>query len=184
MGQHTVPQRYLRNFEDPRSPGCVWLHPKGAKKARLVPIKGAAQTKRFYTDRDEARLARDVEAPSNAAIRKLTRFEEIDLADRMQLAKYIGTMIKRVPAQRRRTEKLIPGVLDDTMREVRELALAVCPEESVSEVVDGLDAIDNEYRGLASSEFLRRFHEPIAGKALTEAIFDMTWRVFPRPRVC
>jgi hypothetical protein len=26
MGHHFVPQRYLRNFEDPDHPGYIWVH--------------------------------------------------------------------------------------------------------------------------------------------------------------
>ena len=72
MGHHFVPQRYLRNFEDPSRPGFIWLHDKRGGAARLVPIKQVAQAKGFYTAETEASLARDVEAPGNAVIRKLT----------------------------------------------------------------------------------------------------------------
>ena len=51
MGQHTVPQRYLSNFQDPDHPGFVWLHDKRGGSPRLAAIKSVLQQPQFYMPR-------------------------------------------------------------------------------------------------------------------------------------
>ena len=52
-------------------------------------------------------------------IRKLTNNTAIAPAERVQLALYIGVMMKRIPASRRRSMEMIPSVLAELVAEVR-----------------------------------------------------------------
>ena len=39
MGQHYVPQHYLRSFEVSDQPGMIWTYDKIAKTSKSLPIK-------------------------------------------------------------------------------------------------------------------------------------------------
>jgi hypothetical protein len=125
MGHHFVPQQYLRNFEDPNRPGFIWLHDKQGVDPRLVPITKVAQAKQFFSKETEAILASKVEKPANAVIKKLMTEMAITPAERLQLAYYIGVMVKRIPARRRRSSAMIPSVLAKVISGVREQLISI-----------------------------------------------------------
>lgn len=101
MGHHTVPQQYLRNFEDPKRPGFLWLHEKQGDSSRHAAIKNVVQSRGFYSQDMEKQLATDVELPANKVISKLIGGQRITLNERSDLAVYVGTMLRRVPYHRR-----------------------------------------------------------------------------------
>jgi hypothetical protein len=49
MGHHFVPQRYLRNFEDPNQPDYIWVHDRRGGPAKLASIAKLAQSRNFYS---------------------------------------------------------------------------------------------------------------------------------------
>jgi hypothetical protein len=182
MGHHFVPQRYLRNFEDPSRPGFIWLHDKVGGAGRLVPIKKVAQAKGFYSAETEASLASEVEAPGNAAIRKLRGDTAITPVERLQLAYYIGVMLKRIPARRRRSSEMIPGVLADVASQVRDQLKAVASAvqadpELLAQRLREVDAAENTFASQPPPEVLEQIREPWASEAMLRALFGMTWRV-------
>jgi Protein of unknown function (DUF4238) len=136
MGHHYVPQQYLRNFQAPERHEFIWVHDKEKVTASLAAIKNVAQIRRFYSQETEDRLAREVETPANRVIDKLLKDEKISSAERMQLAIYIGTMHRRVPSERRRTQEMAPGIVREffeTLRSEIPVAAAVNWLRSVCE---------------------------------------------------
>ena len=111
MGHHFVPQRYLRNFEDPKKPGYVWVHDKSGGQPRRARIAKVAQSSGFYAPETENVLAQIVEQPGNRVIQKLISNATITVEERLQLALYMGVMLKRVPTHRRRSAEIVPGAL-------------------------------------------------------------------------
>ena len=77
MGHHFVPQRYLRNFEDPSHPGYIWVHDRHGGEAQLANIAKVAQSRDFYSQSTETILAETVERPANLVIQKLTTRQPI-----------------------------------------------------------------------------------------------------------
>lgn len=120
MGQHYVPQRYLRNFEAPAKPGFIWVHDKKMGESHLASIPQVAQSKQYYSAETEKLLAHQIEKPANAVIQKLIENEHTDAAERFLLTFYLGTMLKRVPFRRRKAMETYPGVLNDTVARVRQ----------------------------------------------------------------
>jgi hypothetical protein len=182
MGHHFVPQRYLRNFENPSRPGFIWLHDKRGGPARLAPIKQVAQAKRFYSAQTEDSLARHVETPANVVIRKLTGDTVITSAERLQLAYYMAVMLKRVPARRRRSAEMIPGVLSDVVANVREQlnAIANAVQTDPELLARRLREVDAAERKLALHPprgVLDQIREPWPSEGMLRALFGMTWRV-------
>jgi len=182
MGYHFVPQRYLRNFENPSRPGFIWLHDKRGGPPRLARIAKVAQAKGFYSAETEASLARDVETPGNTVIRKLTGDTAITPVERLQLAYYIGVMLKRIPARRRRSAEMIPGVLADVVEKVREQLKAIAhtvqaDPDLLARRLREVDAAGRKFALQPPPEVLEQIREPWPSEGMLGALFGMTWRI-------
>ncbi len=183
MGEHFLPQRYLEQFQDPDKPGFIWLHDKRGETPRLARIKKVAQIKQFYGAETETFLTREVEIPANAVIRKLIEGNRaITPIDRLQLAYYIGVMLKRTPARRRRSAELIPGAAADFVGKVREKLKAIAgavqanPELLARRLRD-LNAMEIKLVSEPPSEVLQQIREPWPSEGMLQALSGMTWRV-------
>lgn len=182
MGHHFVPQEYLRNFKDPSRPDFVWLHDKRGGPARPAAIGKVAQAKQFYSAETEVILARDVETPGNAVIRKLTSETAITPAERLQLAFYIGVMLKRIPARRRRSAEMMPGVLADVVSNIREELKATASSvqadpELLARRLREVDTAEKKFALQPPPEVLEQIREPWPSEGMLRALFGMTWRV-------
>lgn len=187
MGHHYVPQRYLRNFESPERPKWIWLHDKRDLVSKLVSIKTVAQAKQFYTAEDEKRLNLEVEIPGNAVIQKLrvgqvVNGHLIDPLERVQLAYYIATMIKRVPFRRREFAKLIPEALETAVVSVRadlnRLAeeMKVSPDLVAKRILQ-VDAYHERCLREPPQTVLDQIRAPWPTERVVATIFNMTWRI-------
>ena len=96
MGQHFVPQHYLRAFQDASAPGFIWAQLRREHPPKLVPIEKIAQSRGFYEPAIEQLLAAEVEAPANPILTRLRQGEVPEEDERPCLVIYIATMIKRV----------------------------------------------------------------------------------------
>ena len=85
MGHRSLPQRYLRNFEDPGRPGYTWVHDRRGRKARLADCE-SSRSRKFYSQATETVLAKTVERPANPVINKLTSHHAITSVERGQLS--------------------------------------------------------------------------------------------------
>lgn len=182
MGHHFVPQRYLRNFESPGRPGFIWLHDKQGDSPNHVSIAKVAQAKGFYSAKTEDILARHVEAPANIVIRKLINGTPITSVERLQLSYYIGVMMKRIPAQRRRSTEMMPGVLKEVVSNLRQELKSIAhdmqtdPELLVRRLRE-VDAAESKFARQPPPAVLERIREPWPSEGMLRALFGMTWRV-------
>ncbi len=182
MGHHFVPQRYLRNFESPGRPGFIWLHDRHGGSPRHVSIAKVAQAKGFYSAATEAILARDVETPANVVIQKLRGNAAITPVERLQLSYYIGVMMKRIPAQRRRSAEMIPGVLKDVVSNLRQGLKSIAHEmrtdpQLLIQRLQEADAVERKFSRQPPPEVLEKIREPWPSEGILRALFGMTWRV-------
>ena len=72
MGQHYVPQHYLRGFSDDSDKEKIWMYDKNKCTYRLLPIKAVAQSSNFYTAEAETWLHDIVERPAQGQLLRLT----------------------------------------------------------------------------------------------------------------
>ena len=105
MGQHYLPQQYLRHFAIPSDEDHIWMYDKQSGKAKRLPIKAAAQSPGFYTDEAERGMAQRVEAPAEMPLNRLRNSQQIDHEQRLKVAVYLESMLKRVPNFRRHALK-------------------------------------------------------------------------------
>ena len=80
MGQHYVPQEYLRAFQTTANVGEIWVYDKKTREERVLPIRAVAQSPGFYDDDVEVELSR-IEARANRALRRVRKAGTFDLAE-------------------------------------------------------------------------------------------------------
>ena len=182
MGQHTVPQQYLRNFEDPKRAGFLWLHEKQGGTPRHAAIKNVVQSKGFYSENTEKLLAQSVELPGNEAIRKLITGQRINLNERFDLAVYVGTMLRRVPYHRRWASGLVPDTLSLVTGNIRDQIRQLAAEGALDPALTErrfreVEAFEEKASRETPKEVTERINNPIPSEAIVGALFVMTWRV-------
>jgi hypothetical protein len=182
MGQHTVPRRHLKRFEDPARPGFVWQHNKRGGPPRQVSIAKAVQQKGFYGPETERFLAREIELPANKVISKLTCSAVIDQDERLQLAVYAGTMFMRVPSHRRWVMTWVPDALSLVVSNVRSQVSAMAAEglmapDLVERRMGEIDRAEERFSRELPAEALAQVNNPLPSKAIVTALFAMTWRL-------
>ncbi len=186
MGQHYVPQMYLNHFEDPGHPGFVWPHDKKSGTARLVKILKTAQAKGFYSESMEKRLAQEVEIPGNNAMEKIRNGGTISPAERLDLAYYVGCMIRRVPYHRRWTRGLLPEVLAATTARFREELQMIAADrgvdpELIAKRLRLYEKAEADFLVATPPKLVEQMDNPIPTEAITSAVYGMTWRVLRSP---
>jgi hypothetical protein len=119
MGNHFVPQAYLRGFQDPSNPDFIWVQSRREPDPRSASIEDVAQSRNFYDPEIEKLLASSVEGPANPVLAKLRAGELPTDRERIALAVYLATMIKRVPKNRIRGRAMAPQILDEVVSRFR-----------------------------------------------------------------
>jgi Protein of unknown function (DUF4238) len=183
MGQHYVPQRYLRAFQVKDAPGFICMFDKQSGTWKRLPIKEVAQAGGFYTEQIEDELNRQVEIPGNDIIDKIRRGEKIDdELDRKYLTYYIATMIRRVPYARGKYYEIIPKVLSDTVTEARQFLQRAHHEgridpEMLAKRLAELEAFEKKFAVQPPSEVVNVIETPWPFASMLFVIYGMHWRL-------
>lgn len=148
----------------------------------MVPITKVAQAKGFYSKETEAILANKVEKPANAVMKKLTTEVQITSNERLQLAYYMGVMVKRIPARRRLSTAMIPGVLAKVVSRVREQLISLANEqhadpEVLARRLKEVAAAEKKLSTNTPPEVLKQIQDPWPSERIVLALFSMTWRI-------
>lgn len=195
MGQHYIPQKYLRGFEDQKNPGIIWMYDKKLHKFSHAPIKVVAQQKSFYDDEVEQQLNELVEKPANRVLVKLRELSlsnkiegaTLDKIERATLALYIGTMLKRIPKYRQKAcGQIYHTALDDTINEVSSQILRMSQEKAVdAEMValrlSELELLKREFTRKPPVVVSRQIRDPWPSNQILSCISSMTWRIAVSP---
>ena len=136
MGQHKVPQEYLRHFECPFEPGLIWMYDKKSDRFRKLPIKNVAQASNFYFPDDERMLNEKIEAPAHAPLNKVRRGEEIPAGDRQSVALYLASTAIRGNRAREEKRKILDrdgiGMIATAIRDQN----PVWPEREIKQLAE------------------------------------------------
>lgn len=123
MGKHYVPQKYLQAWQALCKCQYIWQYDK--KQGRCcdqpLPISKVAQGGvDFYSTVDEAELF-PVERQGNAVLGKL-RSHDFNLTEmeRVYLALYLATLLRRVPAYRQFARDEAPKQMEEMFSELRD----------------------------------------------------------------
>ncbi len=182
MGYHYVPQRFLRNFQDPSQPGTIWLYLKSGGPGRHLKIESVAQARGYYPDDTERFLNLNVEIPGSGAIEKLLERKTISPEERRAVAYYIAVMNKRGPKIRRKANEHAPDVLVGILARVRAVISQMEAEGALSpEMVDHrrreVDEVEKRYAEEIPQDVMAKAYQPWPGPALVQAIMQMNWQL-------
>jgi len=192
MGHHYVPQQYLRGFAKPapdaasRKPTSIWMYDKTNGTAKEVAISRVAQQPGFYPDDVEVQLNEMVEKPANEAIGKITNGEALAASDRVRLAYYIATMLRRVPRGRTQAEALVPATITESAENMRAMIRAATLRGDLDPAAEAthLDEVNQiEARFLRDTpDNLRQIIvTPWPTAALLDTIMRLAWRLVVSP---
>lgn len=117
MGQHYVPQFYLRGFSEEN---IIWVYDKVGPRSFASQPKTIANENKIYTDELETHLANTVETPANSVIQKVRNRETLTEGDRLALARYVVMLWKRVPEGRSRFAARLQEVAASVRQEIHE----------------------------------------------------------------
>jgi Protein of unknown function (DUF4238) len=182
VGHHYVPQRYLRNFEERGQPGFIWQYTKKDGEGRLLPIRKVAQSREFYEADVEIHLANEVEPQGSQAMERLLQGKTIGVEERLNFALYLGVAMKRVPKQRERAWKLVPGALAEVManfrKSVHEAAASMPAEpDKVSRLLQEADRIERKFEAEPPQCVEDQIRFPLPSEGILGAIITMDWRL-------
>lgn len=182
MGQHYVPQQYLKGFSDPDHPGTIWMYDKQSRKWTRVSIKAAVQQAGYYSDETERQLNELVEGPAHDVLNRLRRGDTLGNAERSKLALYIGTMLMRVPRRRRKAYEILPQVLESTVNEVIGLVARWAQTTSaepalVSRRFEEIERAREKLGTEPPSEVVDRIRSPWPSENVLALVAAMTWRI-------
>jgi hypothetical protein len=134
MGNHYIPQFYLRGFTES---GTIWAHDKREKRSFRSQPRSVANETEMYAGDLEAYFTEEIEQPAQNALENVRSNRALSQSDRDALAHYIVALWKRVPAGRSRSMERLPGV-------------AASVEKDLHTQIDSLAAADPGLSGLAS----------------------------------
>lgn len=184
MGNHYVPQAYLRHFQIPDRPGFIWLFDKRGGEPHIASIDKITQSHNYYSPETEAALARDVEIPGNRAIERLLQGQQLNPSERINLSYYIGTMLMRGPRRRRRAREMYPRILAETISEIRTEITEMAPAKDSAwsdRHLAEVDAVERKFATDPPTKVVAQIREPWPYKSMVDAIGHMAWRVFKSP---
>ena len=182
MGNHYVPQQYLKGFESPTDPGEIWTYDKKLQQFRLIPIPRVAQEANYYDAKTEKELNELVEGPAHAVLAKLRSRSPISPDDRVRLSLYVATMMMRVPRRRRKAKELLPSVLNDTIEKVRsEIEQLARTSDINPKIVTRRLAEVELYREKLARDppapVLEQIRSPWPSAGTVARVHAMTWRI-------
>jgi uncharacterized protein DUF4238 len=181
MGDHYVPQAYLRGFATPESPDTVWAYDKIQRKFFNPHVRNIAQEREFYGPEIEVALNSNIESPANPVLEKLRRGESINEAERYSLAVYIAVMLVRVPRRRQKINERLPAEIESTIQDyidaINYIAeTADVQPEIVQKRLRELEGLRARYRVEPPKAVIEKIQIPAPSEKVVQLIFSMVWR--------
>jgi hypothetical protein len=177
MGDHYIPQYYLRGFTNGNE---IWTHDRLEKKSFPSQPKSIANTNKFYSPELERHLANSIEAPAGYAIEKIRTRSLLTDSDREALARYIVTLWQRVPEAKLRFESHIPSVVASVRSEIHEELEAAAKRfpQLFNAAEKRKTEVDKLLTAYKKEKPSRIWHESIkinSDGRLSEVILSMKW---------
>ena len=182
MGQHYLPQHYLRSFATPDDPHYIWMYDKTSKEFKRLPIQNVAQSSEFYSEEDERALSENIEQPAQAPLEQLGKGQQVDVRGRLAVTIYLESMIKRVPHIRNNMLEKAPQTKVKLLARIRgnpELLelLVLRLNLTREEVLHLIEQWEQTFDSKPLSERDDIIRRQWSSLAVLECILSMTWRV-------
>jgi len=118
MGNHYVPQYYLRGFSVAPMSDLIWVYRRGTEDVFKTAIHNIAQENNFYPDDMEKYLADEIEGPANAVLQKIQALKALTLEDKEVLSKYMMVLWKRVPEHKNWLKNKAPEIMNPVFERI------------------------------------------------------------------
>lgn len=128
MGQHYIPQYYLKGFTYSPASSNIWVYEKGRSSIVRRAIKAVANENKRWPQNIEDYLANKVEAPTNFVLDKIRNRQPITQGDKGVLSTYMVVMLNRVPRGIERTRATFPKVMNEVFANVENEILELIKE--------------------------------------------------------
>jgi len=128
MGQHFIPQYYLKGFCNPLKPSGIWVYEKGKERFFITSIKSTANEKLRWPEEVEKYLANEIENPANSILDKIRNHQQITTDDKNVLSAYMVVMYQRVDEGLKRRKELAPKVVEETFDHLNKAILGLMNE--------------------------------------------------------
>lgn len=179
MGDHYVPQYYLKGFAAPGD--LVWVYDMQTGSKYQPTVRRTANENGFYSPDLEKYLANEIEDPANAVIGKIRERETITDAEKGTLAKYIAVMAKRGPRAKELFKEFAPSLAEKAWRKKEEILATVgLPDPSNRDLTEWAEG---ELRSIldrcAEDPPMEAWLDGIPAEQspqIVDAIRGMTWR--------
>lgn len=121
MGDHYIPQFYLKGFTEIEGDDSLWVYQKHGETFK-ASIRKIGQENRLYSKEVEQYLANKVEEPANRVIKKIRNFQMLSSEERNIFSQYMTVMWKRVPQHRKWVKDKAPEIMNPIFERIdREL---------------------------------------------------------------
>jgi len=179
MGDHYVPQYYLKGFSN-REGKQIWVYDKQERRKFPTQVKSIAKITGFYSPEVEQYLADTIEAPANKVIRKIRDRVHITDCDKGILAVYMAVMMKRVPKGKERLRELAPSVKEKLSQEIHErltILASIQPEKAslIQRRESEIQEILDKYSKDPPKEIWLDTIPPEISPGVVAALTGMTW---------
>lgn len=179
MGQHHVPQHYLRHFATPEDPNQIWMYDKCSKQFKRLPIKNVAQSNGYYSEEDERALSEWIERPAQDPLDQLRNGEQVGVEGRRAVAVYLESMIKRVPHTRKKMLEKARQKINERLAEIRANPKLFVSKfnSSQEELLEGIERWEHQFDSSPLTERADIIRRQWSSPVVLHYIFTMTWRV-------
>lgn len=177
MGQHYLPQYYLRGFEED---GRIWAHDRLECRSFPTRVRSVAHENGLYSDELETWLNTKVEQPAQSALQKLRTRQTLTADERLALAKYMVVMWKRVPEGRSLVLRRLPEVINEVHANLStQLDTFALQEPDAADQVETwrrkIAEVIAKQRSDPAPEIWHRTIQSQSGPHVVDAILSMQW---------
>lgn len=179
-----MPQQYLRGFATAVERFHICMFDKRVSRWSEPAIKQVAQSRDYFSQEVEARLATEVENPGHEALGALRAGRRLTSVQRQALALYVAVLVMRVPRKRRKAREVMPQVLEESIAEARR-EFENHRRESNGDRIDALlgvlDRIEKTYQKELPSQVREGMDSPWPSGMILAAVSEMNWRILEAP---
>lgn len=173
---HYIPQHYLRGFCSGASPGQLWVYTKGQADIYQTGLTAIAAENNFYLLAIERILAREIESPAEAVLKKIRAREDLMGSDRQVIAVYLAILHKRVPGYRDMVRAITPEVQAQEFARLRmEFVDSVTDSVERNKNRAEIDALEVAWRHGPPPEVQRRAEQPLSSGEIEAQLLKMSW---------
>jgi hypothetical protein len=183
MGQHYLPQHYLKGFASGLDSSTIWVFDKENYRRFQSSVVKVANENKYWSHEMESWMAQDIESPSNRVLDKIRNRQPLSANDKATLSIYIVTLLRRVPLGKKRaaawlTDKRNTDPIFDEMQAILQRQINDQPEasEQIRKALIDLEHAKNSPPDASQTQTIwEKSLDPRLTAASIHALRTMSW---------